>query len=153
MNIRPATKADTPALIEVINAAYEVERFFKNRDRLNLQEAEVYFEKGTFLIAEDGSRLAGTVYVKLNEERALFGLLSVDPSKQSKGLGRKLVNAAEDYARAANCHFMDLEVVNLRTELPPFYRKLGYKETGTAPFPKEGLSTQPCHFILMSKAL
>ncbi len=153
MNIRPATKADIHTLIAVINSAYEVERFFKNRDRLTLNETEVYYEKGTFLIAEDESGLAGTVYVKLNGDQALFGLLSVDPSKQSKGLGRRLINAAEDFARARNCRCMNLEVVNLRTELPPFYRKLGYKETGTAPFPKEALSTQPCHFVLMSKPL
>jgi len=41
--------------------------------------------------------------------------------------------AAEEFAREMGSHHMDLTVVNLRTELPPFYRKLGYVEDGTAP--------------------
>jgi hypothetical protein len=48
---------------------------------------------------------------------------------------------------------MDLRIVNLREELPPFYRRLGYVETGTAPFPEEIKSKLPCHFVLMSKPL
>jgi hypothetical protein len=43
--------------------------------------------------------------------------------------------------------------VDLRTELPPFYRRLGYEQTGTAPFSDPEKATRPCHFILMSKAL
>lgn len=48
---------------------------------------------------------------------------------------------------------MDLRIVNLREELPPFYRRLGYVETGTAPFQEEIKSKLPCHFVLMSKPL
>lgn len=48
---------------------------------------------------------------------------------------------------------MDITVVNLRTELPPFYQKLGYEEVGTAPL-HEGMNvTQPAHLIKMSKLL
>jgi hypothetical protein len=48
---------------------------------------------------------------------------------------------------------VDISVVDLRTELPPFYRRLGYVETGTAPFPDPAKAKRPCHFILMSKPL
>jgi len=48
---------------------------------------------------------------------------------------------------------MDILIVNLRTELPPYYRKRGYVETGTAPFPASTPTTMPCHFVRMSKAL
>ncbi len=34
-------------------------------------------------------------------------------------------------------HVMDLRVVSLRRELPDFYRRLGYVETDTEPFPEE----------------
>jgi hypothetical protein len=50
---------------------------------------------------------------------------------------------------------MDITVLSLRTELPPFYRKHGYVETGTDEFH----TSQPlkpgaeCHCILMSKPL
>ena len=37
---------------------------------------------------------------------------------------------AEQHARALGCGTVDIRVVNLREELPPFYRSLGYVETG-----------------------
>jgi hypothetical protein len=48
---------------------------------------------------------------------------------------------------------MDLQIVNLREELPAFYRKLGYEETGTAPFPTDVVTKLPCQFVKMSKVL
>ena len=48
---------------------------------------------------------------------------------------------------------LDIYVVNLRTELPPFYRKLGYVESGTVAFPHPDEATQPCHIIVMTKSL
>ena len=81
-----------------------------------------------------------------------FGMLAVDPSRQGSGVGRRLVEHAEQYARDQGCYVMDIRVVNLRTELPPFYRKLGYVERGTEPV-DDPRALQPFHFILMSKAL
>jgi GNAT superfamily N-acetyltransferase len=77
----------------------------------------------------------------------------LDPAQHGKGLGRTLVEAAEARFRRAGCRAVDISVVDLRTELPPFYRRLGYVETGTAPFPDPDKATRPCHFILMSKPL
>jgi hypothetical protein len=54
--------------------------------------------------------------------------------------------------RTAGCRAVDIRVVNLRTELPPIYRRLGYLETGIQPF-EDPRASQPCHFILMSKPL
>ena len=48
---------------------------------------------------------------------------------------------------------MELQTVNLRVELPAIYRRLGYQESGTAPFPAEAQPLIPCHFVKMSKAL
>jgi hypothetical protein len=48
---------------------------------------------------------------------------------------------------------MDLRIINVRQELPSYYRKRGYAETGTAPF-TPGLNPKvPCHFVQMSKPL
>jgi GNAT superfamily N-acetyltransferase len=80
-------------------------------------------------------------------------MLSVDPSQQGSGLGRALVEAAEDHCRASGCTVMDIDVVNLREELPAFYARLGYVETGTAPFPDPQKLKMPAHFILYSKPL
>ena len=83
---------------------------------------------------------------------AYFGMLAVDPARQGQGLGRALVDAAEDYARTAGCRDMDIRVVNLRAELPPFYRKLGYREIGTEPG-SDPRQIKPFHFVTMSKPI
>lgn len=155
MDLRFATESDLPALTALINAAFKVEAFFIERDRLTLDEARAYFANGRFLLAKENNALAGVVYVELRGDRSYLGLLSVDPTLQRSGLGRRLMAAAEEFAREMGSHHMDLSVINLRTELPPFYRKLGYSEAGTAPIHdhmKERVK-QPCHFIRMSKPL
>jgi hypothetical protein len=48
---------------------------------------------------------------------------------------------------------MDIKVVNLREDLPRFYARRGYVETGTSPFPAEIETKLACHFIEMSKPL
>ena len=96
--------------------------------------------------------VSGCVYVELRGPRAYLGLLSVDPVRQGGGVGKKLIAAAEKYARGHGCGHMDIRVVNLRAELPPYYRALGYEETGTEEFHGEPVKL-PCHFVVMSKAL
>jgi hypothetical protein len=60
--------------------------------------------------------------------------------------------AAEQYCRAAGCRVVDIKIVNLRLELPGFYRSLGYVDAGTATFVDPKL-TKPAYFMLMTKAL
>lgn len=155
MEIRIADESDLPALMALVNRAFRVETFFINGDRLDEERTRQYYEKGRFLLAEREGILSGCIYIELRGERSYFGLLSVDPGAQKAGLGRRLVAAAEEFAREMGSHHMDLTVVNLRTELPPFYRKLGYVEIGTEPIHEHMVQrvTQPCHFIRMSKRL
>jgi hypothetical protein len=63
------------------------------------------------------------------------------------------MDAAEEYSRRQACHFMDINVVNLREELFGFYHKRGYVEAGTSPFPSDVNTKLPCHFIEMTKPL
>ena len=151
--LRTAGLADAGVITAVINAAYQVERFFIDGDRTSEDEVRRYMAKGAFLVAEEDGRPAGCVYIEQRGDRGYFGLLAVDPAQHGKGLGRTLVEAAEERFRRAGCLAVDISVVDLRTELPPFYRRLGYVETGTAPFPDPEKATRPCHFILMSKPL
>jgi ribosomal protein S18 acetylase RimI-like enzyme len=103
---------------------------------------------------EEENKLIACVYVERKGDRAYLGLLSVDPAQQKRGLGRRLTAAAEEFARETGARFMDLTVVNLRTELPGIYEKLGYHITGTAPFPADQMPvTKPCHFVCMTKEL
>jgi predicted N-acetyltransferase YhbS len=151
--VRTASPADAGAITAVINAAYQVERFFVEGDRIREDEVRRYMAKGTFLIAEEDGTPIGCVYAEQRGDRGYFGLLAVDPARHGQGVGRTLIEAAEARFRRAGCQAVDIQVVDLRTELPPFYRRLGYVETGTAPFSDPAKATRPCHFILMSKPL
>jgi ribosomal protein S18 acetylase RimI-like enzyme len=152
LNIRFAQSADVAALAALINAAFRVEQPFIEGDRTNPDGVRTYMQKGKFLLAEGAAGLAGCVYVELRGDRGYLGLLGVDPAKQGAGLGRKLMEAAENYFRDADCRAVDLRIVSARTPLPAFYRHLGYVETGTAPFAPDVPFKTPCHYILMSKS-
>jgi GNAT superfamily N-acetyltransferase len=153
MNTRRAKLEDAGNVARLVNAAFRPERFFIAADRTNPEKVRALMQKGTFLLTEEASILTGCVYVELRDERGYFGLLAVDPALQRSGLGSRLVAAAEEYCRAAGSGFMDLTIVNLRLDLPPFYRRLGYVESGTLPFPPDQHPNQPCHLVRMSKAL
>lgn len=154
LQVRRAVAGDVDAIAQVVNVAFRrAESFFVERDRIDAQTLRKMMEKGKFLLAEDSGGLLGCVYLEFRGERAYFGLLAVDPARQRNGVGRRLICEVQDAARGAGCRFMDIQIVNLRRELPPFYRGLGYVETGTAPFPVEVATKQECYFIIMSKAL
>jgi GNAT superfamily N-acetyltransferase len=153
MRIRVAEISEAEGIVKLINDAFRIEEFFVEGDRINLDQVLSLFPKGEFLVADGDGRLAGCVYMEQRGERGYFGLLSIDPARQRSGLGSRLVAAAEQWGREKGCRFMDLRIVNLREELPAFYRRLGYGEDGTDPF-TPGTSTKlPCHFVNMSKEL
>jgi GNAT superfamily N-acetyltransferase len=158
--VRVATEADVPALVRLINLAYRVEDFFLHGDRTQASEIRSLLTDDCFLVVDgapssDGApaELAGAVYIAIDGDRGYFGMLAVNPARQGTGLGRALVTAAEDHCRRRGCRWLDLSVVDLRTELPPFYYKLGYKEFGVSPFPEPARLTRPAQLIRMTKVL
>jgi GNAT superfamily N-acetyltransferase len=153
IDLRFALESDLPELMTLINRAYQIEKFFKLGERTNPEELRAYFQRGQFLVSEQNGKFAGSVFVELNGDRGYLGLLSVDPSVQGTGLGRRLIAAAEEFARERGALHMDLTIVNLREELPAFYGKFGYTPCGTEPFPAHKPVSQPCHFIRFTKPL
>jgi predicted N-acetyltransferase YhbS len=155
IRIRTATPDDRPAMISVINAAFAIETFLEGT-RTDDVRLTGMMETGSFLVAEDDAgRIIASVYVEIRGTRGYIGMLAVDPAVQGKGLGRAMVEAAEDHCRRLGCVAMDLTVLSLRPDLPPRYRKLGYVESGTEEFVpsrplKDGMR---CHCIVMSKTL
>ena len=152
--IRIARASDAEKITAVFNAAFRIaEGFFVDGNRISLAEVQRSLTTGAFLVADDEHGLSGCVYVEPRGERAYLGLLSVDPGRQQSGLGSRLMAEGEEYCRARGARFMDIYIVNLRTELPAFYEHRGYVENGTTPFPADVPTKQPCHFINMSKPL
>jgi len=152
INIRPADEQDADAIARIVNQAYEVERFFVLGDRTSPSDVRRHMRKGLLLVAAEGWTVIGCVYVEVNGDRGSFGMLAVDPSRQGTGLGRQLIDAAERHIRDGGGRSIDIHVVNLRSDLLPRYRRLGYVDVGTAPYVHRP-TIQPCHFVLMRKEL
>jgi GNAT superfamily N-acetyltransferase len=154
LQLRVAEIHDAEAIVGVINAAFrQAESFLIDRDRIDLETVRKLLQTGTFLLADDHGFPCGCVHVESRGDRSYLGLLSVDPQHQKGGLGSKLMDAVEDYCAKSGSRFMDLRIVSVRKELPGFYHRRGYLETGTEPF-TPGLNPKlPCHFVKMSKPL
>lgn len=154
MQTRIATPDDAAALAALISLAYRVEDFFKIGDRTDPDDVRARMKDGAFLVLDDDSgAIAGCVYVTRHGTTGYFGMLSIDPARQGQGFGSRLIAAAEAHCASQGCAEMELEVVNLRTELPPYYRRFGYIESGTRPFTDTDKASRPCHFIVMTKTL
>ena len=151
--VRLADPTDADALVRLINEAFAVEKIVIEGDRIDSEKLRALFETGKFLLLYEAEELLGCVYVEVKGKRGYLGLLGVRPDRQKSGLGRRLTNAAEEYFRNAGCEAVDLRIVSVRAELPPFYKRLGYKETGIAPIPESIPLKIPSHFIIMSKEL
>jgi GNAT superfamily N-acetyltransferase len=151
ITFRTAGTADVPRIVALLNAAFAMERDFVDRDRSSAAEITQYLVSGTFLVVDgDGGTLASCMYLEQRGERMYLGMLAVDPAEQGRGLGRQMMAAAERHAASLACGAIDIRIVDRRTELPPFYRSLGFVDNGTEPF-EDPLLTKPAHFIRMTK--
>ncbi len=155
LSFRLATVDDIPAIIAVVNAAFSVESFLEGT-RTDDERMRQSMRDGQLLVAENESgQIVGSVYIELHGERGYLGMLAVAPSLQGAGLGRRVMEAGENFCRDHGCDYVDIKVLSLRPELPPIYRRWGYAETGDEEFhPSRPLkSGQQCHCIIMRKAL
>jgi len=84
-------------------------------------------------VAEDDGRLLGAVEVRVAGATGYFGMLAVDASARRGGVGRALVEAAEEQCRSAGCAVMTMSTGEDRAELIPYYEKMGYRVTAIEP--------------------
>lgn len=157
MIARNGTPADIPEIVRVINAAYRVEDFFIDGNRTDAEEIGTRMSDPTvrfFVVDGTGPNvIAACVIVDVHDLHGHFAMLSVDPPLQGNGLSRVLLNAVEEHCRGAGCEALDLEIVNLREELPAFYRAMGFVPIDIAPFPDTRKLTRDAHLVVMSKML
>jgi GNAT superfamily N-acetyltransferase len=89
-----------------------------------LQNYEVWVVDG----AEDV--LAGALVLRAAEDHLLIWSVAVDPTQQGIGLGRRLIDFAEQQARERGLHEMRLYTNALFIENRQLYAYLGYVEIG-----------------------
>ena len=124
--------------------------------------AEILADPGQrILLAEDRTELAGCVQISdQGGGKAYLGLLSIAPERQAQGLGRKLIQSAEDAAkREFGAKQMEMTVIRQREELVAYYERRGYARTGEErPFPLDdprfGIPRRrDLSFVVLAKAL
>jgi GNAT superfamily N-acetyltransferase len=86
-------------------------------------------EAGEVLVAEVDGRIAGfcTVYDEFDSvrfgHRAWVEDLAVDPEHRSQGLGKALLDAAKDWARARGATHLELDSAETRADAHRFYER------------------------------
>lgn len=82
-------------------------------------------------------------------------MFSVSPSAQGKGIGKRLLYAADEYAKKQQCSLIYMTVITVRQDLIAWYEKNGYQRTGKVlPFPVDerfGIPTQPLEMMVLEK--
>ena len=105
----------------------------------------------------DNDIMEGCVFLHKKENRLYLGMFSVSPLAQGKGIGKKLLVAADEYAKKENCSSIYMTVITVRQELITWYERNGYTKTGKVlPFPVDeryGVPTRPLEMLVLEKRL
>lgn len=169
-DISIASVTDSPAITALLNSAYRGESSQKGwtteahliEGNVRSEEADVVqvMEKpgSVFLkYATPNGSITGCVNLQLHHNKLYLGMFSVSPLLQGGGTGKKLLQAAEEYAQQIGCGIIYMSVISMRSELIGWYQRHGYKDTGERiPFIEDGKSgkhLQPLEFMVMEKQL
>ena len=162
-----ATIDDIPQLLHLINSAYRGEEAKKGwtheadliegpirTDEISLQEL-IGKPDAIFLKYAQHNVITGCVYLEKRINRLYLGMLSVSPETQAKGIGKKLLRAAEVFAKQNECAIIEMTVISIRRNLIDWYERNGYCQSGrTEPFPSDGKFGKPrqnLEFVFLEK--
>ncbi|XP_059081299.1 uncharacterized protein LOC131879105 [Tigriopus californicus] len=153
MTIIAAQLTDCQDIFDLVNEAYEVEigddgLAFKNCARFSaLNEVEECLDN-TWIIRDENGILVGTVRAVSKEEGVIHvGPLAVRKSHQHQGFGTKLVAFCETLGPIISAW-----VASCRTDLIPWYSKMGYEEIRRFPQSKTPKITRnDIEIIVMQK--
>jgi ribosomal protein S18 acetylase RimI-like enzyme len=90
----------------------------------------------TVLIGRDGDAIVATAMVGHDGHRGWVYYVGTDPRLRAKGYGRAIMNAAEDWLRAAGIPKLQLMVRRENSGVAAFYQSIGYEEAQTIVFAK-----------------
>jgi ribosomal protein S18 acetylase RimI-like enzyme len=127
LGLRRATADDLPAIKAVIDAAYA--RYLPRMDKPPAPMFRDYgpsVETGTTWVAGSPVRAVLTLYPR--DDHLYVENVAVDPSAQGRGLGRALMEFAEQEAARRGFNRMALVTHEVMTENQAIYARLGYVE-------------------------
>ena len=139
---RRATAEDAQAITDLVNSAYRgetsrqgwtTEADLVDGLRTTPQEiTQLITAPDSFLLlCHQGSMLAGSVHVEKRGRQAYIGMFVVKPDIQGAGIGKRLLNEAEELAEDGwGVNSFIMIVITVRRELIEFYERRGYRLTG-----------------------
>ena len=93
-------------------------------------------QRNLFLIGTIEEKVVGSVMVGYDGHRGWINYLAVDPAHQRSGLGRALMDAAEQQLRRIGCPKINLQIRRDNLEAIAFYERIGYTEDVVVSFGK-----------------
>lgn len=145
---RPAGAGDVARVVELIESAYRgeasragwtTEADFLEGRRTGADDIEAILAKAhnCILLAERNGELLACANIAIEDGEGYFGMFSVKPGCQGKGIGNLVLAQAErTVAQEWGCQKMRMTVIDIREDLIPFYERRGYRRTGIKkPFP------------------
>jgi ribosomal protein S18 acetylase RimI-like enzyme len=125
---RQATMADLPSIHRVIAAAYDsyLGRMDKPPAPL-LRDYSPAIEAGAIWVT--GSPVTGLISLTQVDDVILIENVAVHPDLQGRGLGRRLMDFAEQYAANRQVRRLALYTNEVMTENQAIYARLGYRVT------------------------
>jgi GNAT superfamily N-acetyltransferase len=109
--------------------------------RLTPQSMAVDAANGALFLARSGSAVVGCVFVRQKEEALYIGKLAVRPNMQGTGIGKALVRAAQQEARALGLKELELQTRIELTENHALFAKMGFKKICETTHPGYGRPT------------
>jgi len=170
LSFHPASAGDVGEIARLINLCYrgDVSREGWTSEADLLEGARTNEDEIRSLVEREGSailacvdrgEIIGSVHLERDGRDCYLGLLVVRPDLQARGIGKRLMAAAEEFALDAwSPRRMRMTVISSRVELIAFYERRGYRRTGrTEPFPADGSHgtprTQDLRFEVLEKTL
>jgi ribosomal protein S18 acetylase RimI-like enzyme len=117
-DIRPATDRDIDAVLALWERAAEP----TSTDTSDAVAALLDHDPGALLVAEDSGEIVGSVIAGWDGWRGSIYRLSVAPARRRQGLGRRLLDAAEDRLHGLGVHRMHAIVVGADVRAVTFWR-------------------------------
>ena len=129
VTLRAATPRDADALAALVHDAYVhyVERIGREPGPMTKNYRDV-IEERQVTVAEDDDGIAGLIVVGPTDDGFLIDNVAVHPTRQGSGIGRTLLEHAEQQARAAGYDAIYLYTNEEMTENQALYKRLGYVE-------------------------